>query len=61
MSGGMRRAERAVLLAALLFLGACAVVKVPVKVGGTAVGTAILVTTRDSHDLPGGTRAGVRH
>ncbi len=58
----MRKAERATLaVALLLLLGGCAVVKVPVKVGGTAVGTAILVTTRDAHHLPGGTPAGVRH
>ena len=48
----MRTARIAALLAATASASGCSVAKVPVKVGGTAVGTAILVVTRDDHRLP---------
>lgn len=57
----MRRASLAALAASALALGGCAVVRLPVKAGGTVVGTAILVTTRDARDPAAGTLAGVRH
>lgn len=47
------------LLCAVLALGGCSVAKVPVKVAGTAAGatmhaagSAVMIVTRDRHDLP---------
>ncbi|SFH33346.1 hypothetical protein SAMN04488020_11077 [Palleronia marisminoris] len=54
----MRKAEIA-LACALLALGGCSIAKVPVKVAGTAAGatmhaagSAVMIVTRDRHDLP---------
>lgn len=54
----MRKASLA-LTCALLALGGCSVAKVPVKVAGTAAGatmhaagSAVMIVTRDRHDLP---------
>lgn len=54
----MRKAEIA-LVCGLLALGGCSVAKVPVKAAGTvagaslhAAGSAVMIVTRDRHDLP---------
>ena len=54
----MRKAELA-LVCALFALSGCAVARVPIKAAGTAAGvsmqaagTAVMVVTRDRHDLP---------
>ena len=55
----MKKAEMLVLACGLLALAGCSVAKVPVKAAGTvagvsmhAAGSAVMIVTRDSHDLP---------